>query len=262
LKTPAVPCSFGIAKLKAKEVTTGVPTGRDITVALGLPEVRVIREEETEQEIRVSSQRVEVVVMDMHKPFRQAVELCLPRAKVVADKFHVPMHIHRALDQVRTSLQPQKGKKGELFRARYLLLTAVERLSAERRVQLIELLERYPILRSARSLKEAFRDWYHSPSRTEAEVRLNLWENSVNAMGIGPFRALFPMLRIWRKEILNYFDHPYTNGFLEGKNNRIKVIKRIAYGYRNQTNFRQRILLTNRRKAHLKAIRGASHLLT
>jgi transposase len=132
----------------------------------------------------------------------------------------------------------------------------------ERRVQLIELLERYPLLRSARSLKEAFRDWYHSPSRTEAEVRLNLWENSVNGMGTRLFRALFPMLRIWRKEILNYFDHPYTNGFLEGKNNRIKVIKRIAYGYRNQTNLRQRILLTNRNEAHLKAIRGASHLLT
>lgn len=41
------------------------------------------------------------------------------------------------------------------------------------------------------------------------------------------------MLRIWRKEILNYFDSPYTKGFLEGKNHRIKVIKRMAYGYRN-----------------------------
>ncbi len=58
------------------------------------------------------------------------------------------------------------------------------------------------------------------------------------------------MLRIWRQEILNYFDHPYTNGFLEGKNNRIKVIKRVAYGYRNPANFRQRILLTNRKEAH------------
>lgn len=207
-------------------------------------------------------ERVEVVVMDMHEPFRQAVELCLPQAKVVADKFHVLMHVHRALDQVRTSLQPQKGKKGELFRARYLLLTAVERLTAERRVQLMELLERYPLLRSAWSLKEAFRDWYRCANRAEAEVRLGLWENSVKEQGIRPFRALLPMLRIWRNEILNYFDHPYTNGFLEGKNNRIKLIKRIAYGYRNPANFRQRILLTNRKEAHHKAIRGASHLLT
>jgi transposase len=207
-------------------------------------------------------ERVEVVVMDMYEPFRQAVELCLPQAKVVADKFHVLMHVHRALDQVRTSLQPQKGKKGELFRARYLLLTAVERLATERRVQLMELLGRYPLLRLAWSLKEAFREWYRCANRAEAEVRLSLWENSVKEQGIGPFRALLPMLRIWRREILNYFDHPYTNGFLEGKNNRIKVIKRIAYGYRNPANFRQRILLTNRKEAHHKAIRGASHLLT
>lgn len=207
-------------------------------------------------------ERVEVVVMDMHDPFRQAVEICLPQAKVVADKFHVLMHVHRALDQVRTSLQPQKGRKGELFRARYLLLTAVERLTAERRIQLLELLERYPLLRQAWSFKETFRAWYHCASRSEAETRLILWENSVREQGLQPFRALLPMLRIWREEILNYFDHPYTNGFLEGKNNRIKVIKRVAYGYRNLVNFRQRILLTNRKEAHHKATRGISHLLT
>jgi len=66
--------------------------------------------------------------MDMHEPFRQAVELCLPQAKVVADKFHVLIHVHKALDQVRTSLQPERGRKGELFQARYPLLTAVERI--------------------------------------------------------------------------------------------------------------------------------------
>lgn len=192
-------------------------------------------------------EKVMVVVMDMHEPFRQAVEQCLPQAKVVVDKFHVLMHVHRAVDQVRSSLQPQRGKKGELFHSRYLLLTAVERLTPERRLQLMELLERYPALRWAWSQKEAFRTWYHLTRRSEAEINLTLWEQSVQEQGLAPFRALLPMLRIWRQEILNYFDHPYTNGFLEGKNNRIKVIKRVAYGYRNQTNFRQRILLTNRK---------------
>jgi len=199
------------------------------------------------------SEQVKVVVMDMHEPFRQAVELCLPRAKVVVDKFHVLMHVHRALDQVRTSLQPQKGRKGELFHARYLLLTAVERLTPERRLRLMELLGRYPLLQQAWALKEAFRAWYRSPLRAEAETRLSLWESSVRERGPEPFRGLFPMLRAWREEILNYFDYPYTNGFLEGKNNRIKVIKRVAYGYRNSTNFRLRILLTNRKEAHTKA---------
>ena len=194
-------------------------------------------------------EQVEVVVMDMHEPFRQAVELCLPQARVVADKFHVLLHVHRALDQVRSRLQPQRGKKGELFHARYLLLTAVERLTQERCAQLVELLSRYPLLQQAWGLKEAFRAWYHSLSRIQAEERLTTWENSVREQGPAPFKALLPMLRLWRQEILNYFDHPYTNGFLEGKNNRIKVIKRVAYGYRNAQNFRQRILLTNPKEA-------------
>jgi transposase len=197
--------------------------------------------------------QAKVVVMDMHAPFRQAVDLCLPQAKIVVDKFHVLMHIHRALDQVRTSLQPQQGKRGELLRARYLLLKAAERLTTAQQGQLRELLACYPLLRRAWVLKEEFRAWYHCPTRGQAETSLTLWEASVRREGPAPFRGLFPMLRNWRQEILNYFDHPYTNGFLEGKNNRIKVIKRMAYGYRNTANFRQRILLTNHEEAYNKA---------
>jgi len=199
-------------------------------------------------------EKVKVVVMDMHEPFRQAVELCLPQAKVVADKFHVLLHVHRALDQVRTSLQPQRGKKGELFHSRYLLLTGVERLTPERQIRLTNLLGHYPLLQQAWTLKETFRTWYRSPTKTVAETKLILWEKAVRERGPKPFQALLPMLRLWRQEILNYFEYPYTNGFLEGKNNRIKVIKRVAYGYRNAANFRQRILLTNRKEAHPKAI--------
>jgi transposase len=194
------------------------------------------------------AEEARVVVMDMHEPFRQAVALCLPQARVVVDKFHVLLHVHRALDQVRTGLEPRQGKRGELFRARYLLLRAAERLTPESRAKLMALLGRYPQLRRAWLLKGSFRAWYRSRDREAAEARLTQWEKSVREQGPAPFQALFPMLRLWRQEILNYFDHPYTNGFLEGKNNRIKVIKRMAYGYRNPTNFRYRILLSNRQE--------------
>lgn len=201
----------------------------------------------------LAPERVETVVMDMHEPFRQAVQLCLPGAKVVVDKFHVLAHVHRALDQVRTSLQPPRGKKGELFRARYLLLTAAERLTPEQRARLQSLLLRYLTLAQAWALKESFRQWYASPDRATATARLEAWEAGVRAHGPAPFQRLFPMLRDWRGEILNYFDCRYTNGFVEGKNNRIKVIKRVAYGYRNAQNFRQRILLTNVRVGEPRA---------
>lgn len=198
-------------------------------------------------------EKVQVVVMDMHEPFRQAVEMCLPQAKVVADKFHVLMHVHKALDQVRAGLQPAKGRRGELFHARYLLLRASERLTPQGYARLMDVLRQYPILARAWRLKEAFRAWYGCSSRSEAEARLAQWEDAIREDGPTPFKGLLPMLRIWRNEILNYFDYRYTNGFLEGKNNRIKVIKRVAYGYRNRANFRQRILLTNGRRLYAKA---------
>ncbi len=74
--------------------------------------------------------------------------------------------------------------------------------------------------------------------------------------GLVEFEALHYILTEWREEILNYFDCRITNGFVEGKNNRIKTIKRMAYGYRNMANFRLRILAANR------PMRPVSHLLT
>lgn len=64
--------------------------------------------------------------------------------------------------------------------------------------------------------------------------------------GLEPFQALLGTFCEWGEEILNYFSCRFTNGPLEGKNNRIKVIKRMGYGYRNADNLRIRILLTNR----------------
>jgi len=188
---------------------------------------------------------IEAVVMDMHEPFRQAAEFSLPGAKVVADKFHVVTHVNQALDQVRIGLQAKGDKKKELFRSRYRLLKGAERLTEEDKIRLERLFSHFQELAVAWALKESFRRWYRSDTREEAEAGLAQWEESVRRHGAAPFYKLFSMLRDWREEILNYFDHRYTNGFVEGKNNRIKVIKRIAYGYRNTENFRQRIMLTN-----------------
>jgi len=97
--------------------------------------------------------------MDMHEPFRQAVQLCLPRAKVVADKFHLIRHINGALDKVRSRLQggSTRGKRKDIFRSRYILLKGAERLADWERERVGHLLCRYPELKSAWVLKESFR---------------------------------------------------------------------------------------------------------
>lgn len=83
--------------------------------------------------------------------------------------------------------------------------------------------------------KASIREWYKSSSRAEAETSLYCWEESSRRSGLKEFRAVLSTFRNWRAEILNYFDHRVTNAFVEGKNNRIKVIKRMAYGYNNIT---------------------------
>ena len=107
-------------------------------------------------------------------------------------------------------------------------------------------------------LKESFRAWYKEIDRGRAEERLSLLEERIANDSLPEFKELLPTLTNWREEILNYFDYRITNGFVEGKNNRIKTIKRTAYGYRNLDNFRLRILATHSKGA------GSlfSHLLT
>ncbi len=94
-------------------------------------------------------------------------------------------------------------------------------------------------------LKESFRAWYRERDRNKGDERLELLERMIANDSLPEFKQLLHTITNWRKEILNYFDYRITNGFVEGKNNRIKTIKRMAYGYRNMDNFRLRILATN-----------------
>ena len=192
-------------------------------------------------------EKVKGVAMDMHEPFRQAVEMCLPQAKVVVDKFHLIRHINGALDKVRSRLQggSGRGKRHDLFKNRYTLLKGAERLADWERPRLKQLFYRYPELKRAWMLKEDFRAWYRETDKSRAEERLGLLEERIANDSLVEFKELLHTFTNWRKEILNYFDYRITNGFVEGKNNRIKTIKRTAYGYRNMDNFRLRILATN-----------------
>ena len=190
-------------------------------------------------------ERVKGVVMDMHEAFRQAVQMCLPQAKIVVDKFHFIRHINDAVDKVRSRLQggSRRDKKRDLFHSRYTLLKGSERLSDRQRAKLSQLFHHYPELKKAWGLKESFREWYRGTDRSRAQAVLESLE--VTMVSLPEFKELRRTLANWRAEILNYFDYRITNGFVEGKNNRIKTIKRMAYGYRNMANFRLRILATN-----------------
>lgn len=190
---------------------------------------------------------VKAVAMDMHEPFRHAVQWSLPEARVVVDKFHLVWHVNQALDRTRSHLQGGRwaSKKRDLFESRYTLLKAAENLSNRERKILIEVFRAYPGIKEAWQLKERFRSWYRLTDRSKAEQELRDMEVTINGGAFPEFKRLTPIINDWREEILNYFDFRITNSFVEGKNNRIKTIKRMAYGYRNMENFNLRILATN-----------------
>jgi transposase len=207
-----------------------------------------------------SPEAVKAVAMDMHDPFRQAVQMCLPEAQVVVDKFHLIRHVNDAMDKVRSRCQGgrnREGKKRGLYKNRYILLKGAENLIDWERESLRRLFMAYPEVKQAWLLKERFRRWYRTLNRDKAEKELMRLEEQINQVHLPEFKQLLPTLRKWREEILNYFNYHITNGFLEGKNNRIKTIKRMAYGYRNIENFKLRIMATN-----LDTEARLSHLLT
>lgn len=193
-------------------------------------------------------ERVEAVVMDMTEPYRQAVHVCCPHAVIVADKFHVLRHVLAQVDRVRAEVQGQAKGKGaglELFRHRSLFTADAQALDRDQRRDLAQLLRRYPELARAWRLAQRFRRFYRSGDRHEAALALCRWWQDVRTRGPHQFLGLRHILTHWREEILNYFDRHVTNGFAEGKNNRIKVIIRSGYGYRNLENLGLRILMTN-----------------
>jgi transposase len=98
------------------------------------------------------------------------------------------------------------------------------------------------VIAEAWGLKEAFRAIYRSPDRAEAERRLDQFLGAVERAQLPAFAGFADGVRLWRAELLAYFDEPTTNGYAEGVINKVKVIKRRAYGLPSFEGFRERVL--------------------
>ena len=190
---------------------------------------------------------IEAVVLDMFGPFHQAVAAALPNVPRVADKFHVLRNVNLALDRQRSRLQGRGRKTGarkRLFRKRYLLLRALGSLTVADRHRLDSIFFDHPEMALGWQLKEGFRAIYElASSRDDAAGMLESWFELAASSRIPEFEKLARNLMGWRPELLAYFDYRITNGYAEGITNRIKVIKRQAYGVPTFDSFRRRILV-------------------
>lgn len=189
---------------------------------------------------------VKYFIMDMNKVYLDIASTYCPNATIVIDKFHVVRYITWALENVRKRIQKDMlpSKRKYFKRSRRILLSHYHSLSQENKLALEVMLQQSTDLAQAYYLKELFYDFMHSETATIAKPKLRKFILAAQVSQLKEFHSCLTMLGNWSRYILNSFDCTYTNGFTEGSNNKIKVIKRNGYGFRNFENFRNRILLS------------------
>jgi transposase len=197
--------------------------------------------------LRSSKAKIEAVAMDMSKAYRGAVSTHLHEATIVFDRFHVMKlfneklsDLRRALYREATDMQQKKVLKG----TRWLLLKAAENLDEKRdeKKKLKEALALNQSLAVAYYLKEDLRQFWEQPGKAFATVFLDGWIKRAEASGIKMLQGMAKTLAAHRSGLLAYHDVMITSGPMEGTNNKIKTMKRQAYGFRDKEFFKLKIL--------------------
>lgn len=187
---------------------------------------------------------VKYFVCDMNPHFREVAKACFPKAVIVADRFHVIRQVYWAMERVRKNEQNKLSSRFRKYfkRSRRLLMRPMEKLSGEEADKLALMFEIAPRLADAYRLKNEFLEVIHSDSSKTGKPKLVDWLTAVEVMDSPEFDDCAKAYRNWFQEILNSMDVPWSNGFIEGCNNKTKVLKRVCFGMRNFSNFRKRIL--------------------
>lgn len=194
--------------------------------------------------------QIEEVSIDLWIPYKSLIQEMLPNAQVVADRFHVMKQINQELDARRKqeksaalkikNSQERDKKLAGLTHSKYPLLKKKECLSDEEQAQIYLLQKVAPELGEMYRNKEAIRDIFESSiTSDEALDKFLEWTQAAYKF----FPKSCRTISRWIDEILAYFDHRTTQGIVEGINQKIKLIKRRAYGLTNFNSFRRRVLL-------------------
>lgn len=192
--------------------------------------------------------------MDMSKSYRAAAKKHLPGVGIVFDRFHVMQLATRSIDKVRRKHQATLDEEGKktLKGSRFLFLSNYENLEEDKKLRLTELLEINEALLIMHTMKEQLRLFWTKRTREDGQKFLATWicdaiaaandyQTKAGVDTLKPLRTLAFTLTGHMSGLLNYFDCPITNGKAEGINNKIKTLKRQAYGYRDMDYFKLRL---------------------
>jgi transposase len=225
----------------------------DKGVLIGLIEKRT--EEQVSKDLEawgkeVLEQIVEVSI-DFWQPYKKVAQKLMPQAEIVADRFQVLMQVTNELDAQRKSSKREANalkdslKKSQLLsglnKSKYALLKNEEDLNDPQKEKLEEVYKTFPILSKMHLLKEKFRRVFDENSDWVSGL-FELADWCAEAYEVYPKSC--GTIRRWIGEIIADFDQGTTSGVVEGINNKLKLIKRRGYGFRNFDNFQLRSFLT------------------
>lgn len=248
-----------LRKLGIDEISLVKGQGKFIVVLVDLETHKLVGlvSERTQSQIKKVMQgwgekvlnQIEEISMDMSGNYKSLVKQICRNAEVTVDRFHVTKILHEELNQARIdqkkvaeSLQGKERAKlfSSLKGSKYTLLKAADRLSTKQSQKLQQVKEASPLLEIMHSLKEEFHCLFEkSETLGEGTLALVDWLKKAEPY----YQKSVATIKRWLAEIVGYFEQRTTNGIVEGINNKLKLLKRCGFGFRNFNNFEVRALL-------------------
>jgi transposase len=195
-------------------------------------------------------QAITTACTDMWEGYVTAVEEVLPHATIVIDRFHVACHYRSAVDDLRKQEvrrlrhELPEAEREHLKRTLWPFRKCPKDLSEAEQARLDILLQYSPALEQAYTLREELTAIFDTArSKADGLRRLRFWRQRVERSGLECFQGFLKLLDTWQDRIANYFTHHESSGFVEGLNNKLKVLKRRCYGIRNVGRLFQRLTL-------------------
>lgn len=249
----------GLKRLGIDEISLVKGQGKFVVVLVNLDTgklIGIIAEKKSTEIKRVLKswgdeilKEIEEVSMDLCKQYKDVIQKLCPQAVITVDRFHITKILHEELnqgriDQKKTAETLELKARAKLFSTlkgtKYVLLKRAENLSEKSKEKLISLKEASVSIQVKHDLKEEF-TLICDQSKNLSEGTLSLADWLLKAAPFFP--KTVRIIKNWFAEIVGYFERKTNNGMVEGINNRLKVLKRCAFGFKNFDNFATRALL-------------------
>jgi len=201
---------------------------------------------------------IKEVSIDLKHSYKAAIKHCLPKADIVADRYHVETLAKRMVDEIRAVVQEEHaGRKGHLKKlllTNYYLLDDCEKNKLE---MVWKKYEHYPVLKQSWLIKEKIIQFYRLGNFEAAKKNFKYITMLFETIDRSRYAATTGRTwKNWKEPILNYFKNKTTNGFTEGCHTKIKMMKRVSFGFRNIDNYIAKMML-----AFIPLISVADYLL-